>query len=442
MERQTSVSFICQRCSMPVRLDDTILNPNEHTLAELSLPIYPATESDLGSGAGSFDKVVPPVRWTESCGSNPAAGGADSTGFTVLSDPGVTPSGHLSHKVKMAATLFDMLSTSTEVDHPMCEECTDLVTDGLEEELVTVRKEAALYREFVQKLRREPPADDGEAALDAELAKLATEEQQLLGELRTLKQEEQQLQHELEQQDKEKERLEQEEEQFWREFCTYRKQLIVADEDYRSLSNRLDYTTRQLEKLKKTNVFNATFHIWHSGHFGTINNFRLGRLPSVPVDWWEINAAWGQTALLLTALARKIGLQFSKYKIVPFGNHSYVQVLADGRELPLYGAGGFKFIWNPKFDAAMVAFLECLQELQEKIESGDAKFRLPYRVSKGKIEDPQAGTAYSVKIQLNSEEHWTKALKYMLTNLKWGIAWVCADSTLGELAPPEPGEQT
>ena len=48
------------------------------------------------------------------------------------------------------------------------------------------------------------------------------------------------------------------------------------------------------------------------------------------------------------------------------------------------------------------------------------------------------------RIQLNSEEHWTKALKYMLTNLKWAIAWVCADSTLGELAPggsPEPGEQ-
>ena len=45
------------------------------------------------------------------------------------------------------------------------------------------------------------------------------------------------------------------------------------------------------------------------------------------------------------------------------------QVLADGRELPLYGAGGFKFIWNPKFDAAMVAFLECLQELQVSRQS-------------------------------------------------------------------------
>lgn len=83
----------------------------------------------------------------------------------------------------------------------------------------------------------------------------------------------------------------------------------------------------QLEKLKKTNVFNATFHIWHSGHFGTINNFRLGRLPSAPVDWSEINAAWGQTALLLASLARKINLTFERYRLVPYGNHSYIEVL-------------------------------------------------------------------------------------------------------------------
>ena len=75
-----------------------------------AVPIYPATESDLGSGTGSFDKVVPPARWTESCGSNPATA-ADSTGFTVLSDPGVTPSGHLSHKVKVSnVTVFSHLA--------------------------------------------------------------------------------------------------------------------------------------------------------------------------------------------------------------------------------------------------------------------------------------------------------------------------------------------
>jgi hypothetical protein len=82
----------------------------------------------------------------------------------------------------------------------------------------------------------------------------------------------------------------------------------------------------QLDKLKKTNVFNATFHIWHKGHFGTINNFCLGRLPSAPIDWSEINAAWGQTALLLSALARKINLTFERYRLVPYGNHSYIEV--------------------------------------------------------------------------------------------------------------------
>lgn len=53
----------------------------------------------------------------------------------------------------------------------------------------------------------------------------------------------------------------------------------------------------------------------HSGQFGTINNFRLGRLPSVPVEWNEINAAWGQTVLLLHALANKMGLRFQRYTL-------------------------------------------------------------------------------------------------------------------------------
>lgn len=92
-----------------------------------------------------------------------------------------------------------------------------------------------------------------------------------------------------------------------------------------SLKNQVKYTQGQLERLRKTNIFNTTFHIWHSGHFGTINNLRLGRLPTVTVTWQEINAAWGQTVLLLASLARKIGLKFSKYRLVPFGNHSYIE---------------------------------------------------------------------------------------------------------------------
>lgn len=60
------------------------------------------------------------------------------------------------------------------------------------------------------------------------------------------------------------------------------------------------------------NLMSFFFPIRHSGQFGTINNFRLGRLPSVPVEWNEINAAWGQTVLLLHALANKMGLHFQR----------------------------------------------------------------------------------------------------------------------------------
>ena len=45
-------------------------------------------------------------------------------------------------------------------------------------------------------------------------------------------------------------------------------------------------------------------------------------------------------------------------------------------------------------------------------------------MEKGKIVDKATGNSYSVKMQFNSEEQWTKAMKYMLTNLKWGLAWV------------------
>lgn len=46
--------------------------------------------------------------------------------------------------------------------------------------------------------------------------------------------------------------------------------------------------------------------------------YRLGRLPSVPVEWTEINAAWGQTVLLLHTMASKL----------KYGCRSEVYVLA------------------------------------------------------------------------------------------------------------------
>ena len=62
-----------------------------------------------------------------------------------------------------------------------------------------------------------------------------------------------------------------------------------------------------------------------------------------------------------------------------------------------YASGGFRFMWNSKFDMAMVAFLDCLQQFREEVAKDDSTFCLPYRMDKGKIEDAQTGNSYSIK---------------------------------------------
>ena len=74
---------------------------------------------------------------------------------------------------------------------------------------------------------------------------------------------------------------------------------------------QIDQTSAHLERLRHTNVYNDAFHIWHEGPFATISGFRLGRTPACPVEWDEINAAWGQAVLLLHTLAQA-GLHLSR----------------------------------------------------------------------------------------------------------------------------------
>lgn len=46
----------------------------------------------------------------------------------------------------------------------------------------------------------------------------------------------------------------------------------------------------------------------------------------------------------------------------------------------------------------------------------------------------------SFRIQFNSEEQWTKALKFLLTNLKWGLAWVSTQFTDEPMPLPDLNE--
>ncbi|KAL5006135.1 hypothetical protein ScPMuIL_017293 [Solemya velum] len=426
----THVSFVCQRCWQPLKLDHSFTTLDQQLISELKAPLISNVDEEetidifQGKDKSNFMKInVVNVSLQLHTNFFPYSDDYE-TDFTLLGETGPGSMDNLSHRLKVTSNLFDVMSGQSEIDHPLCEECTDTLLDHLDHQLKITEDECKDYRDFLEKLGNtdENVNIDG---LDAELEQLKSEEIALKKQLESTEYERAKVQEQIQREKDLTKQLEDEEESYWKEYNEFKRQVQEAENDQRSVDNQLKYAQTQLDKLKKTNVFNTTFHIWHSGHFGTINNFRLGRLPSVPVDWNEINAAWGQTVLLLYSLAKKMNLTFLRYRLVPYGNHSYLESLTDkSKELPLYGSGGIRFFWDTKFDQAMVSFLDCLQQFKEEVEKGDTGFCLPYKMERGKIEDTSTGTSYSIKIQFNSEEQWTKALKFMLTNLKWGLAWV------------------
>lgn len=424
----THVSFVCQRCRLPLKLDHSFNTLDQQLLSELTAPLTSNAGQD--ESIDIFQKKVhgldPSKEEAIFKREIPASNSYDEDGndFLLLGETTPGSTDNLNHRLKVTSFLFDVMSGQSEVDHPLCEECTDTLLDQLDHQLKITEDECKDYRDFLENLGSNE-CDVKEEALDEELKQLKAEEEELRKQLESVELERQKVNDLIQKEKQIAKEFDDEEERYWKEYNEFKRQVQDLEDEQRSVDNQLKYAQTQLDKLKKTNVFNATFHIWHSGHFGTINNFRLGRLPSVPVDWNEINAAWGQTVLLLHSLAKKMNLTFQRYRLVPYGNHSYIESLTDkSKELPLYGSGGFRFFWDTKFDQAMVAFLDCLQQFKEEVEKGDTGFCLPYKMEKGKIEDNSTTTSYSIKIQFNSEEQWTKALKFMLTNLKWGLAWV------------------
>ena len=119
------------------------------------------------------------------------------------------------------------------------------------------------------------------------------------------------------------------------------------------------------------------------------------------VEWAEINAAWGQTLLLLYTVARKLDFVFEKfvspirasghesltvpysYRLVPMGSFSRVErTTGDKATYELYGSGDLHFgrlLHNRRFDIAMVAVLDCLKQIMDWVQSQDTSVEFPHQ---------------------------------------------------------------
>ncbi|KAJ7593920.1 APG6-domain-containing protein [Mycena floridula] len=325
----------------------------------------------------------------------------------------------LSHHLRSTVQLFNLLSSRTEIDHPLCAECTQILLTSLNRQLQETEKERDGYIAFEKEIRKERERDGqglSKEEVEKRIDKLKADEAFAIQELKDAELEREQLDRDLRTLVEEEKALELEEAEFWR---THNDHLLAMDRQEAQIASlRAAYAadSATLDKLERTNVYNDAFCIGHDGVFGTINGLRLGRVPGVPVEWAEINAAWGQTLLLLYTIARKLDYTFENFRLIPMGSFSRIErTTGDKASYELYGSGDLHFgrlLHNRRFDHAMTAFIDCLKQLIDHVKTQDSSVDFPHQIVKDKIGD------VSVKLQFNQEEAWTRSLRHVLLALK------------------------
>jgi beclin 1 len=322
-------------------------------------------------------------------------------------------------------------------------------------------RERNAYVSYLKELQNSKPTEQEVAASRLALEAAQKEEASAMAELLALEAERRSVDAELAALALEEQELQKEEQAFWAEHNAFTATLADLEAKKLSVETALAHDQKQLDLLQRTNIYNDIFSISHDGIFGTINGLRLGRMAAHPVDWPEINAAWGHTLLLLSTVARTVGFRFAGYDLVPMGSTSRIIKLSPGNAtggtggrpkryvLELYTSGdmplGLTFM-HRRFDAAMAAFLDCLSQLGSFVEKESARIAnnsssspgsargsvdgrkasagvsLPYIIEGDKI------GGVSIRLGMAQDDSWSSACKYVLTCCKFLLAHVSRGS--------------
>ncbi|XP_050203314.1 beclin-1-like protein isoform X2 [Mercurialis annua] len=334
--------------------------------------------------------------------------------------------------VTVLKRVFEIATTQTQVEQPLCLECMRVLSDKLEKEVEDVNRDIEAYEGCLQRLEGEVRDVLSEADFLKEKLKIEEEERKLGAAIEEIEKENAEVNSELKELELKSIRFEELEERYWQEFNNFQFQMTSHQEERDAILAKIEVSQAHLELLKQTNVLNDAFPIHHDGEFGTINTFRLGRLPKIPVEWDEINAAWGQACLLLHTMCQYFNQFPYRIKMVPMGSYPRIK---DANNVLYQLYGPVNLFWSTRYDKAMTLFLTCLKDFaefaylkdQENNIPPEKRFKLPYKIENDKVEN------HTITQSFNKPENWTKALKYTLCNLKWALYWFVGNTNFQPL---------
>lgn len=90
-----------------------------------------------------------------------------------------------SARINATTALFDMMSSNTSIDHPLCEECADLLVNQLDVQCKIVENEYTDYTQLIARLNQQGSSESEIAELEKELAALESEENELIGKIQS-----------------------------------------------------------------------------------------------------------------------------------------------------------------------------------------------------------------------------------------------------------------
>ncbi|CUM63567.1 uncharacterized protein PRCAT00001146001 [Priceomyces carsonii] len=475
--------YHCQRCNSPINLDSTLLKVSPQQLRLLINRSLPG--GDLESDRNHVSDCDPstfipqdrlelystvsnnnlPIKFTDLIEVADKSDSAilNSNSYVLLpedenavksipkdsqglkgTDQIDDPSNSISSRIRTLAVIFEILSTNQDVDHPLCSDCSNMLIDNYRSKFDKSQKEKESYLQFLRKLKdKDAMTNINNDELDLIISKsieefhdLSLKEYENLDKLKYLEVKKLELESELHHLGSELRRLN--DSDLTAALALKNKLTLKLSEQRDKLDqSRASYNNRMnhLDMLRNINIYSTFFQISFDKDdiYGTINGFRLGyRIP-----YPEINAALGQIVLLCIFLVRRLKFKLKDYKLIPMGSQSQIINYSisnnhDQRKvrtksiLNLYASNEFSlgklFNFN-KLDVSMIALLDVVSQIENKLISIDQDIEIPYRISSRN--DSLGGK--SIRITSNAE--WTQGCKFLLTKLNWILSYTSAHTS-------------
>lgn len=329
---------------------------------------------------------------------------------------------------------IQMIAKSDSPSHiPMCKDCHALLVDDLYLKTKALELQNNSYRQCLLRI-----TESEETILKEEMEKeknfeeIREREKQLIDELNKLEKEEVFLCKEIANLEIKENKVGVESNKLFGQLKNYHREMVNLS--IKNLSTKLQdaFAVEQLNDLLKTNLLNKTFFIdVNEKDVGRINSLQLGRLPDNSIPLSEFNAAWGQCVLCLKVLFDVLKLSSHPYQLIPMGCQSIIRETIDSgfKDYRLYESSWG--IFKPSIDDGILAYVKCLLVFENEFCSkNDIKQMTiyPFTMKNDKITEEHVESEtessvvwYSMKMQFQKDERWTKSMRLMLLNLKAAI---------------------